>query len=465
MFVAYQFKLRPKATQLSELDDWLTMLRANYNFCLQDRIEAYEQVKQPPLGEFCRLDNRGECCPLTCSINKTATIGNPWKDNGKRRGAYEQQSSELPSLKKARPWYKRIHSTVFQQNLKRLDDAFNRFFTKNTGYPNFKSRSRFKSFTYPPGQVKLKDNSIYLPSLGWMKFFKSRSLPDGFEVKSVTIRRKSDGWYISLRLEDKTIPTIPTIDPQQAKTALGCDLGINKIAALSNGEIIANPRFSQKVERRKKIRHRRASRKKKGSKNRRKAYQKIGRLEQKVTNQRTDFQWKLAKKLVRNNEIVVFEDLNILGMKARCKPKMDDKGKYLKNGQSQKVGLNRAISDAAWGEIKEKTKTLAAKLGHIVVEVEPKYTSQKCSDCGHIAAENRHKEKFLCGECGFVADADLNGSLNILERGLKFLNIDPIQLPGVPRKVTALEISLGMPDEPSNPSLVEPRQLSLFDAS
>jgi putative transposase len=303
-----------------------------------------------------------------------------------------------------------------------------------------------------------------------MKFFQSRPIADGFELKSVTVRRKPDGWYVSLRLEDKTIPQIQKIKPKDAKTAVGCDLGINKIAVLSNGEMVANPRFSQKRERRRKIKHRRVSRKKKGSKNRKKAYQKIGKLEQKVTNQRTDFQWKLATSLVRNNEIVVFEDLNIKGMKARCNPKMDEKGKYLKNGQSRKVGLNRAISDAAWGEIKEKTKIVAAKLGHIVFEVDPKHTSQKCPCCGHISKENRHKEKFLCVECGFVADADLNGSINILERGLKNLDIDHIQLPVVHRKVTALEsfvstkeTSLGLPDEPSNPGSVKYEQLSLFD--
>jgi putative transposase len=450
------------------MNDWLNLLRANYNYCLRDRIEAYEQVKSPVLGNFSHLDNQGECCPLTCSVSKDALIGEPWTNKGKKRGAYQQQSSELPQLKQSRPWYKKVHSTVFQQNLMRLDNAFKKFFSEGAGYPKFKNRSKFKSFTYPPGQVKLKEKSIYLPSIGWMKFFQSRPLPDGFEVKSVTLRKKADGWYVSLRLENKTIPEISLIKSNDAKTAIGVDLGINKIAALSNGELMANPRFSQKAERRRKIRHRRASRKKKGSKNRRKAYHKISKLEQKVTNQRTDFNWKLANKLVKSNEIVVFEDLNIKGMKARCKPNKDENGKYLKNGQSQKVGLNRAISDAAWGEIKDKTKIVAAKLGRIVVEIDPKHTSQKCSCCGHISKENRDKEKFLCLECGHLSDADVNASINILERGLKFLNVDHIQLPMVHRKVTALEssckeTSLTLVDEPSNPVFLKYEQLSLFN--
>jgi putative transposase len=355
MFLAYQYKLKVNPSQLSLMDDWLNLLRANYNFCLRDRIEAYEQVKSPVMGNFSRLDNQGECCPLTCSVSKNATIGNPWTNKGKKRGAYPQQSSELPQLKQSRPWYKKVHSTVLQQNLMRLDDAFKRFFSEGMGYPRFKNRSKFKSFTYPPGQVKLKEKSIYLPSIGWMKFFQSRPLPEGFEIKSVTLRKKADGWYISCLLENTTIPEISIIQPKDAKTAIGVDLGINKIAALSDGEMIANPRFSQKAERRRKIRTRRASRKKKGSKNRRKAYQKISKLEQKVANQRTDFNWKLANKLIKSNEIVVFEDLNIKGMKARCKPKKDENGKYLKNGQSRKVGLNRAIRNEDLISCKSRT--------------------------------------------------------------------------------------------------------------
>ena len=90
---------------------WLAMLRSHYNFRLRDRIEAYEQVKQPKLGNYCDLRTKAECCPLTCSVSKNSSIGEPFKEKGKRN-AFEQQSSELPTPKKIRPWYKTIHSTV-----------------------------------------------------------------------------------------------------------------------------------------------------------------------------------------------------------------------------------------------------------------------------------------------------------------------------------------------------------------
>lgn len=216
---------------------------------------------------------------------------------------------------------------------------------------------------------------------------------------------------------------------------------------------------AKKLERRKAIRQRRASRKIKSSRNRRLAYQQLAKIDYKIANQRADYQWKVANKLCRLGDVVIFEDLNVRGMMARCKPKKcPETGIYLKNNQAQKKGLNRVIADAAWGELKLKTKAVAAKLGLIVTEVDPMFSSQQCSCCGHTDKANRDSERFLCIECGYIEDADIQASYNLLDKGLKQLGIDPNQLRGVPSKVTAKEISLTLVDEPSNP-----RQLSLFE--
>ncbi len=454
--------------------DWLDMLRATYNYCLRDRIDSYEEVKQPRLGEYSNFNARGACCPLTCSVSKSTNLGYPWKtgrskQEGKkynpRRSVYDQQASELPTLKKARPWYQKIHSTVLQQNLKRLNEAFKKFFNEGNGYPKFKRRSKFRSFSYPPGQVQLKDNSIYLPSIGWMKFFSSRKLATGFQIKTVTVRRKADGWYVSLGLEDASIPEIEKIELSQIKTAIGGDLGLDKLVSLSNGETIENPKFFQTIERRLKIRQRRASRKRKGSHNRGKEYQKLARLHQKLTNKKEDYHWKLANKLCRSGELIVFEDLNIKGMIKRCQIKPDENGKYLKNGQKAKSKLNRLIADASWGEFKEKVRALTEKLGLHFLEINPKNTSRQCNCCGHTSVDNRDKEKFLCTSCGNFDDADLNAAKNILEKGLKLLNISHIQLPLVRGKVTSMEPSLPLGNEPANPTEKKIEQLTLFDLS
>ncbi len=253
------------------------------------------------------------------------------------------------------------------------------------------------------------------------------------------------------------------MDTSQVKRVVAADLGIRQLAALNTGELIPNPQFSKKVVRRKQIRQRAASRKIKGSKNRSKAYARLAKLDLKVANQRNDYQWKAAYKLCRLGDAIIFEALNVKGMMARCKPKKcPETGKYLKNGQAAKRGLNRVIADAAWGELKLKTKAVAAKLGLIVAEVDPKFSSQQCSCCGYTSPLNRDKEKFLCEECGFLEDADVQASSNLLKRGLKILGISPSQLrqvlPKVTLKESEKETSLGLPDEPKNP-----QQLCLFE--
>lgn len=242
MILAQKYKLKPNLQQKLIMSNWLSMLRSHYNYCLRDRIDSYEEVRCPREGNYSDIRTTAECCPLTCSISKNSQIGDPFKGT-KRRNTYEIQSSELPALKKARPWYKTIHSTVLQQNLRRLDTAFQNFFNqKDRGYPKFKAKHRFKSFNYPPNQIKLQRNKIYLPGIGWMRFFNSRSIPEGFSLRSVTVREKANGWYVSIQIEDKTIPQSLPKDLNQVESVIGCDLGIKKQLSLFewiNGQAIA----------------------------------------------------------------------------------------------------------------------------------------------------------------------------------------------------------------------------------
>ncbi|WP_293112665.1 transposase [Moorena sp. SIO4G3] len=441
MQLGYSYKLKPNQQQKSKMNRWLDMLRLQYNYLLRDRNDSYDQAKTPRLGNYCELKSGGEACPLTCSVSKNYSIGYPWKKSHKnpRRSAYEAQSSSLPILKKERPWYKSIHSTVLQQTLRQLDVAFAKFFKGETGYPKPKRRSRFRSFKYAPGQVKLNGNKIYLPGIGWMGFYNSRPIPEGFTLKSVTVRRKARGWFVSLQIEDKSVPPTPVkdnteIDPLRVK---GCDLGINKLISLSNGKTIANPakqKSFRRRERRLKLRQKAASRKNKGSRNRGKSYEAVASLHERITNNRSAYHWGIANQLVDGTDALVFEDLNIKAMKSRCKPRPNESGSYdsakptfhERNGQSAKKGLNRSISNAAWGELVKKVEVVAAKSGIPVVKVNPKHTSQKCPKCHHVSKSNRKKEKFVCTNCGHYDDADINGAINIKLRGLKKLGIDPL---------------------------------------
>jgi putative transposase len=429
------------------------------NFRIRERGEAYEQAKNPVLGNYCDLVTSSECCPLTCSVSKNALYGSPWTASGKKRSALAQQDADLPNLKRERPWYGQIQHHVLQQMLRRVDDAFQRFFRGEAGYPKPKRRSKFRSFSYPPGDVRFDNNRVRLPGIGSMKFFQSRPFPNGLALRSVTVRSKADGWYISVRLQDDSVPALHS--PDTVRSAIGVDVGIAKLASLSTGTLVANPRFREQVSRRRQLLHKRASRKKKGSKNRRQADQRLARFEQKVEQQRTDYHWKVAHKLTKSTDCIIFEDLNIKGMMARCKPKIDpETGRYLHNGQAAKRGLNRVIADAAWGELKQKVIAVAAKSGVLVHSINPRHTSQECSQCGYKSPNNRSGEKFLCESCGHIADADIDAAVVIRQRGLKELGIS-LPLLGVPQKVTPTEISMGLPVEPGKPQKY--KQLSLFE--
>ena len=217
MLTNYVYKLRPNQTQFLKMSVWVDMLRSHYNWCLNDRITQYNQ--QFIQGDYCDIKTCSEVSPLTCFVSKNGASGEPWKDSkvdkeGKnknpRRSASDIQITALPSLKASRPWYAGIDSTVLQQNVKRLDVAYKNFF-EGRGFPKFKNRSNFTSFTCVMG-VKIQGSKIYLPKVGWMRFYNSRPIPDGYVIKAATVRKRQNGWYVSIRIEDKEVPN-STVKP------------------------------------------------------------------------------------------------------------------------------------------------------------------------------------------------------------------------------------------------------------
>jgi putative transposase len=280
--------------------------------------------------------------------------------------------------------------------------------------------------------VKVQGNKIYLPKLGWMRFFNSRLIPTGFTIKAATLRKRQDGWYISIRIEDKTIPDYVKKPLNEVNSILGCDLGITKLVHFSDRYQIDNPKFStnKKARRTLKIRQRRVNRKVKGSKNRKKAANKVGRFHKKITDKRTAYQWSVANTIVsRKVDAIALEDLNISGMLRRCQVKTDEKtGRFLKNGQSRKKGLNRSISDASWSDLILKIEYLAVKQGKVVIKINPKYSSQECRNCGHTDKSNRDGEKFICTECGYHEHADIGAAKTIRDRGFKIVRGDSAKL-------------------------------------
>ena len=499
MQIRWRFKLQPNIGQQALMSEWLVTLRKHRNYCLAERQRGFEtnnQKSDEPVmyqyGAFCDLDSQieyGSYCPLTCPIVKHGVMSAELTKNSKKYGltwgsAADIQSKRTTELRSASVWYSRVNSDVLQGNLAKLDPAYNGFFQHKRGFPAFRKAANFKTFQFKPGQVKLTVNRTsnkkrcyshaYFPGLGNMRYLDSRTIPVDADIRTVTVIKEADGWYMSVLLNlPESLPEVSGIET--LSSAVGIDVGINKLISLTDGSFIQNSRFasSKKIRRQLRIRQRRVNRKAKGSNNRKKAGITVAKLHKKIADKRNDHQWKAANKVVGTAAAIVQEDLNIKAMKSRCKPKRE-KGRFMANGQSAKRGLNRSISDASWGELFSKIAWLALKSGKPVLSVNPKFTSQECSSCHHVSKANRDGEKFICENCGHIDHADTQASRTILRRAnLTFVTKDAKKLSGDSRKVTLVRddsASNGKRDQGKNRiSKVIPEkriffeQLSLFN--
>ncbi|NJM74279.1 MAG: IS200/IS605 family element transposase accessory protein TnpB [Scytonema sp. RU_4_4] len=461
MQTAYQFKLYPSCVQSDRLVEWQNKIRSLLNVCLADRIDTYQDSLAQ--GEFCSLRQRGIATPLACSVNKSASLGEYWKENkpsrrrgdktkpfNPRRSAVEIHSSFATLWRQTKPWYADVSSDVLQQALRHQDTAFGRFFAGQSKFPKFKSSLEI-GIEFKPGTVRIENNRIKFPLLGWIKFAKSREIGDNWEIRTCTITFDVDCWMVSVLLRDNSIPDYRKKETE-LKTVIGCDVGIKKIVALSNKEIEPNPLIAKQLERRLAIRQRNLSRKKKGGSNRKKAAISVAKVHRDIRRHRQDFQWKLGKQIAKSADVIVFEDLNIQGMKRRCKPKKCElTGKYLRNNQKAKSQLNKAISDAAWYSLRKKTEHQAAKLGNWLITVNPRGSSQECHKCHFVSSTNRDKEKFVCENCGHHEDADTQAASVLAARGVQKLGIDTLTV--VSREVTTKSALTDSPLRKLSPAL------------
>ena len=176
---------------------------------------------------------------------------------------------------------------------------------------NSSRRHDFKSFSYKLGHVKIKGSKIYLPKICWMCFYNSRSTPDGFEIRTVTVKQKADGWYVSVIIENKKVPDFPIIPDSDSKTITGCDMGLTKLVYLSYGSVGTHPEFAtnKKTKGLMRVRQQRVHRQQKESKNRSKAQLKVTALHNKIQQKREAYQWWVANKLIKKYDAVAAENL------------------------------------------------------------------------------------------------------------------------------------------------------------
>ena len=376
---AYKYKLRPTPQQEEQLDATLWRCRTLYNAALEQRIMV-------------------------------------WKSRGITLGAYQQQA-ELPDLKVAFPEYADIHSQVLQDVLARLDKTYQAFFRRvkageTPGFPRFQGRGRYRSFTYKQfgNGAKLDNGFLVLSKIGRVAVRWSRPLQG--TPKTATISREADGWYASISCAD--VPKQP-LPPTGRET--GLDVGVKVFLVTAHGLVVENPRHFRKGAKRLAKADKAVARCQKGSHGRRRALARRAKAHQYVKRQRRDFHHKTALALVRDNDVIYLEDLQVANLVRRPAPKPDGQGGFLPNGAKRKAGLNKSISDAGWGQFRSILEAKAAWAGRQVGAIPPAYTSQDCSGCGERVPKSLSVRTHVCPSCGLVLDRDENAAVNILRAG------------------------------------------------
>ena len=359
---AYKYRFYPTPEQAGQLNQTFGCVRYVYNRALAERHRAWTQEKR-------RVTHA-----------ETDRMLTGWKRDPETAWLAEPSKGPL------------------QASLRNLQSAFDKFWRKQNRYPKFKKKGKSRDsatyyrncFTFRDGKLKLAKQSEPL-DIRW-----SRPLPDGADPSQVTVSRDAAGrWFVSLLVEETITPYAST------EAAVGVDLGITTLAALSTGEKIANPKY-EKADRAKLAKaQRNLARKKKGSANRAKARLKVARIHARIADRRRDHLHKFTTRLVRENQVIAIEDLSVRNM--------------VKNRS-----LARAISDASWSELRRMLEYKADWHGRELVAIDRWYPSSKtCSDCGHLLRSlPLNVREWVCAECGTVHDRDVNAAKNVLAVGL-----------------------------------------------
>lgn len=354
---SYKYRLYPSKSQVKKLDNTLAICASIYNNLLNVKKEMWENNKK--------------------SISKYGL------------------DKLIPSMHSQIPDLKSVHSQVLQNVSERVDLAYQSFFRRvkskeKSGYPRYKCKERYKSFTFPQSGYKLIDSKLRISKIGDVKIKLHRDLPS--KPKRLHIKKSKDGKYWAVfvvEVEDKAIPI-------SKDKVYGFDLGLSEVLTRSDGKKYERQRFIYKDA--KDIARLQRKCKKDGYSL--KSKKSLAKAFSRSNNKRNDYLHKLSNELVSENQVMFFEDINI---------------KNLMDGNFKSI--NRSLSDVSWAKLLSNILYKAEEAGRSVMLVNPRNTSRECSDCGVIKKKKLSERQHNCS-CGLSLDRDHNAAINILRRGL-----------------------------------------------
>lgn len=371
-----RFRLYPTGDQAEQLAQVIGVCRALYNAALEQRITAY-------------------------------------RSHGVTLNSFSQ-NADLTELLHAEDleWVGAVASRdSLKIVLRDLDSAYSRFFKGLGGFPKFKRRGVGESFkctggTYGFRRVNRKWAEVRVPKIGWVRCRLHQ--PIRGQMKSATFSRDAVGWHVAITVE-LTGPA-----PKRAPAApIGLDRGVAATVATSDGELFSVPKLPAGQARRRRALELKLARQQKRSNRRRRTVAALGRLRAREARRREACLHELTTKIAREHGVVAIEDLRVQNMTRSARGTVEEPGVNVR----AKAGLNRAILEQGWGELRRQLQYKVSWRGGEVVEVDPRHTSQMCSSCGHVAPENRESQAvFECVSCGFFDHADVNAARNILAR-------------------------------------------------
>ena len=368
MIKAYKYRIYPNKQQKELIQKTFGCCRFVYNQTLAHRKELYETKKE----SMSRID---------C---------NNWKNK---------------TLKVKYIWLKEVDKFALDNAIINMDSAYQKFFKEHSGYPKFKSKRNKKksystNFTNGNIEVSFENNKIKLPKLKWVKAKVHRQFIG--KIKSATVSQNPSGkYFVSILVDTEHTPM------KQNNNFVGIDLGINDLLITSDGEKFNNIRTTKKYENKLIKEQRKLSHKQKFSKNYEKQRIKIARIHEKIHNTRIDHLHKISHKLISENQVIVSEDLAVSNM--------------VKNHN-----LAKAISDCGWYELTRQLTYKAEWNGRTYIKI-GRYvpSSQTCNVCGYVNKDIKDLSvrEWICPKCGTVHDRDVNAAINILNEGMRMLEV------------------------------------------